>query len=121
LFNAEYRYPIWETLDISFFYDTGRVFPTWSDLSFADFIAGIQFLPTTIMMVHLCPSGSEGASYAMFTTVNNSAGNLAGAMSTLLLGVLLLWLFDLYKHLLLKLAPVQTFIDIPVLQPNITR
>jgi MFS family permease len=57
------------------------------DDAFADFIAGIQFLPTTIMMVHLCPSGSEGASYAMFTTVNNSAGNLAGAMSTLLLGV----------------------------------
>ncbi|KAL3808953.1 hypothetical protein ACHAXA_011348 [Cyclostephanos tholiformis] len=57
------------------------------DDAFADFIAGIQFLPTTIMMVHLCPSGSEGASYAMFTTVNNSAGNLAGAVSTLLLGV----------------------------------
>ena len=53
----------------------------------ADFIAGIQFLPTTIMMVHLCPSGSEGASYAMFTTVNSSAGNLAGAVGMLLLGV----------------------------------
>jgi hypothetical protein len=57
------------------------------DDAMADFIAGIQFLPTTIMMVHLCPSGSEGASYAMFTTVNNSAGNLAGAVGTLLLGV----------------------------------
>jgi hypothetical protein len=56
------------------------------DDAMADFIAGIQFLPTTIMMVHLCPTGSEGASYAMFTTVNNSAGNLAGAFSTLLLG-----------------------------------
>ena len=30
-----------------------------------EFIGGIQFLPTTIMMVHLCPFGSEGASYAM--------------------------------------------------------
>lgn len=57
------------------------------DDAFADFIAGIQFLPTTIMMVHLCPVGSEGASYAMFTTVSNSAGNLAGAFSTLLLSV----------------------------------
>jgi hypothetical protein len=57
------------------------------DDAFADFIAGIQFLPTTIMMVHLCPAGSEGASYAMFTTVSNSAGNLAGAFSTLLLSV----------------------------------
>lgn len=29
------------------------------DDAFAEFIQGIQFLPTTIMMVHLCPSGSE--------------------------------------------------------------
>lgn len=57
------------------------------DDAFADFIGGIQFLPTTIMMVNLCPSGSEGASYAMFTTVHNSASTLAGAFSTLLLGV----------------------------------
>jgi hypothetical protein len=93
--------------------------------------AGIQFLPTTIMMVHLCPTGtpglflliadliyrsytfhdfcphyafacasrlhvlclpsnytgSEGASYAMFTTVNNSALNLSSAISTQLLRV----------------------------------
>jgi len=54
---------------------------------FADFISGIQFLPTTIMMVHLCPTGSEGASYAMFTTVHNAAGTLSGAISTLLLGI----------------------------------
>eukprot|EP00581_Thalassiosira_minuscula_P031219 CAMPEP_0183785900 /NCGR_PEP_ID=MMETSP0739-20130205/66743_1 /TAXON_ID=385413 /ORGANISM="Thalassiosira miniscula, Strain CCMP1093" /LENGTH=616 /DNA_ID=CAMNT_0026029921 /DNA_START=241 /DNA_END=2091 /DNA_ORIENTATION=+ len=53
------------------------------DDAFADFIGGIQFLPTTIMMVHLCPSGSEGASYAMFTTVNNSAYTLATAFSTI--------------------------------------
>ena len=57
------------------------------DDAFADFISGIQFLPTTIMMVHLCPAGSEGASYAMFTTVSNSAYNLASAFSTLLLGI----------------------------------
>jgi hypothetical protein len=57
------------------------------DDAFAEFIGGIQFLPTTIMMVHLCPSGSEGASYAMFTTVNNSALNLSAAISTTLLGI----------------------------------
>jgi hypothetical protein len=57
------------------------------DDAFSEFIQGIQFLPTTIMMVHLCPEGSEGASYAMFTTVNNSALNLSAAFSTLLLGV----------------------------------
>lgn len=49
---------------------------------FADFISGIQFLPTTIMMVNLCPIGSEGASYAMFTTISNSAASLASAIST---------------------------------------
>jgi len=54
---------------------------------FSDFIGGIQFLPTTIMMVHLCPDGSEGASYAMFTTVHNAAGTLSDAISTLLLGI----------------------------------
>lgn len=57
------------------------------DDAFSDFIGGIQFLPTTIMMVHLCPAGSEGASYAMFTTMSNSAYSLASAFSTLLLGV----------------------------------
>ena len=37
--------------------------------------------------VHLCPDGSEGASYAMFTTVNNSALNLSAAISTQLLRI----------------------------------
>eukprot|EP00934_Nitzschia_sp_Nitz4_P007866 Nitzschia sp. Nitz4//scaffold39_size137210//100059//103271//NITZ4_003214-RA/size137210-augustus-gene-0.194-mRNA-1//-1//CDS//3329550428//7856//frame0 len=58
------------------------------DDAFAEFIMGIQFLPTTIMMVHLCPSGSEGASYAMFTTVNNSAINVSAALAT---GLLQIW------------------------------
>mmetsp|Transcript_6237 Transcript_6237/g.15683 ORF Transcript_6237/g.15683 Transcript_6237/m.15683 type:complete len:615 (-) Transcript_6237:61-1905(-) len=57
------------------------------DDAFAEFIQGIQFLPTTIMMVHLCPAGSEGASYAMFTTVNNSAGTVSVALSTMMLGI----------------------------------
>lgn len=57
------------------------------DDAFMEFISGVQFLPTTIMMVHLCPTGSEGASYAMFTTVNNSALNLSSAISTMLLRI----------------------------------
>jgi hypothetical protein len=64
--------------------------PFWfalGDDAFAEFIQGIQFLPTTIMMVHLCPAGSEGASYAMFTTVNNSANQMSVAVSTSLLGI----------------------------------
>ena len=60
---------------------------TLGDDAFAEFVMGIQFLPTTIMMVHLCPVGSEGASYAMFTTVNNSALTLSSAISTQLLKI----------------------------------
>ena len=64
--------------------------PFWFALGddvFLDFVEGIQFLPTTILMVHLCPVGSEGASYAMFTTVHNAALNLSSSISTLLLGI----------------------------------
>jgi len=57
------------------------------DEAVLDFISGVQFLPTTIMMVHLCPKGSEGVSYAMFTTMNNVALTLSSNMSTLLLGI----------------------------------
>jgi BT1 family len=60
---------------------------TLGDEAFSEFIVGIQYLPTTIMMVHLCPAGSEGASYAMFTTVHNGAQTLASAISTLLLQI----------------------------------
>ncbi len=49
------------------------------------------------MMVHLCPAGSEGASYAMFTTVNNCASGLASIISTLMLGV-----WDVRKETMLE-------------------
>ncbi|KAL7567442.1 hypothetical protein ACA910_021401 [Epithemia clementina (nom. ined.)] len=57
------------------------------DDAFAEFLNGVQFLPTVIMMVSLCPPGSEGASYAMFTTVMNSALMISPAISSLLLGI----------------------------------
>lgn len=38
-------------------------------------------------MVHLCPDGSEGASYAMYTTVSNAAMLMQPAISTMLLGI----------------------------------
>ncbi|KAL7577630.1 hypothetical protein ACA910_015149 [Epithemia clementina (nom. ined.)] len=57
------------------------------DDAFAEFVVGIQFLPATIMMVHLCPEGSEGASYAMFTTMSNCAGAVSTAFSTFLLKI----------------------------------
>ena len=64
------------------------------DLAFAlgdeammEFVSGVQFLPLTIMMVHLCPEGSEGVSYAMFTTMNNVALILNSIFSTNLLSI----------------------------------
>jgi len=57
------------------------------DEALSEFVLGIQFLPTTIMMVNLCPDGSEGASYAMFTTVSNSANTVHRALSTMMLGI----------------------------------
>jgi hypothetical protein len=40
-----------------------------------------------MMMVTLCPPGSEGASYAMFTTAWNSALLLAPSISSVLLSI----------------------------------
>eukprot|EP00551_Chaetoceros_affinis_P008116 CAMPEP_0203683548 /NCGR_PEP_ID=MMETSP0090-20130426/47576_1 /ASSEMBLY_ACC=CAM_ASM_001088 /TAXON_ID=426623 /ORGANISM="Chaetoceros affinis, Strain CCMP159" /LENGTH=535 /DNA_ID=CAMNT_0050552697 /DNA_START=64 /DNA_END=1671 /DNA_ORIENTATION=- len=41
------------------------VFALGDDI-FADFLGGIQFLPTTIMMVHLCPAGSiQGITFGL--------------------------------------------------------
>jgi hypothetical protein len=65
--------------------------------------------PTTIMMVHLTPAGSEGASYAMFTTVNNSALTLSSALSTMLLGI-----WDVDKETL-KLGQLQGMINLTYL------
>jgi hypothetical protein len=57
------------------------------DEGMMEFVTGVQFLPLTIMMVHLCPTGSEGVSYAMFTTMNNVALILSSNLSTNLLGI----------------------------------
>jgi hypothetical protein len=61
------------------------------------------------MMVHLTPAGSEGASYAMFTTVNNSALTLSSALSTMLLGI-----WDVDKKTL-KLGKLQGMINLTYL------
>jgi MFS family permease len=65
--------------------------PFWfalGDDALAEFVWGMQILPICIMLVELCPVGSEGASYAMFTTTWNSAMMLAPAISSsILLGI----------------------------------
>ena len=43
--------------------------------------------PKVMIFVALCPEGSEGASYAMFTTANNCAENMIPAISTMLLPI----------------------------------
>jgi BT1 family len=68
------------------------------DDALADFIIGVQVLPVAIMMVGLCPTGSEGASYAMFTTCWNSAMMLASAMGS----SWLLELWDVSKETMAK-------------------
>lgn len=50
----------------------------------ANYVTGVQWLPVCIMYIQLCPAGSEGASYALLTTY----GNVAGAVSSALAGVL---------------------------------
>lgn len=57
------------------------------DDAMAEFISGVQFLPTAILMVALTPAGSEGAAYAMYTTVWNSAMMIAPAVSSVLLEI----------------------------------
>ena len=57
------------------------------DDAFAEFLNGIQFLPAVVMMVSLCPTGSEGVSYAMFTTVMHSSHQISNAISSLLLAI----------------------------------
>ena len=39
------------------------------------------------MMGQLCPKGTEGTSYALFTSINNSAIMLSSSISTSLLGL----------------------------------
>lgn len=57
------------------------------DEAMTELVYGIQYLPTMIMMAHLCPVGSEGTSFALFTSVNNSALMLSQTISTLLLPI----------------------------------
>uniref|UniRef100_A0A7S1TWA3 Major facilitator superfamily (MFS) profile domain-containing protein n=1 Tax=Phaeomonas parva TaxID=124430 RepID=A0A7S1TWA3_9STRA len=44
------------------------------------YINGIQFLPVCIMYMKLCPGGSEGATYAMLTTLGNIALCVASSL-----------------------------------------
>ena len=60
-------------------------------------------------MVHLCPKGSEGVSYAMFTTMNNVSLNLSANLSTTLLGI-----WDVSKEALEK-GKISGFVKLTIL------
>jgi len=53
---------------------------SFGDNLFAAFVNGVQFLPTVIMMLALCPDQQEGATFAMFTTFSNIAGVIGGVI-----------------------------------------
>lgn len=57
------------------------------DTAVWSFILYIQFLPMCIMYSGMCPDGSEGASYAMLTTLSNMGGTVATDISSLLVGI----------------------------------
>lgn len=52
------------------------------DSAIWSFVLYIQFLPMCIMYIAMCPDGSEGATYAMLTTLSNMAGTVAYDIST---------------------------------------
>ena len=45
------------------------------------FVQSIQFLPACRMFLGMCPSGAEGASYAMLTTLSNLAGTVSYSLA----------------------------------------
>ena len=51
------------------------------------FLAGIQFLPSCVMYMQLCPKGSEGATYSMLTTFGNIALAVAGTIGNLMVNI----------------------------------
>lgn len=57
IFNVEYRYPVWDIIDGTIFFDTGRVFDDPSDFSFNNFKysvgGGIQFVTKNFLLFRI--------------------------------------------------------------------
>jgi MFS family permease len=47
------------------------------DTAIAQLIGGVQFMPSCIIFVMLCPEGCEGVTYALLTTISNLSGSVA--------------------------------------------
>jgi len=50
-------------------------------------LATMTFVPSILMFVAICPEGSEGATYAMLTTISNIGTTLSSDIGTLLLRI----------------------------------
>lgn len=66
VFNAEYRYPVWDMIDGTLFVDTGRVFDDFADFGFKNFKAsaggGIHIVTHGAMRFRIQAAyGNEGA------------------------------------------------------------
>jgi len=57
------------------------------DNTFASFVMALQYMPTCIMFVVLCPEGSEGTTYALLTTISNLAGTVASDFGSWMTGI----------------------------------
>lgn len=65
IFNAEYRYPVWDLIDGSIFFDTGRVFDDPDDFAFKNFKysigGGIRIVTRNFLLLRIQAAyGGEG-------------------------------------------------------------
>lgn len=89
LFNASWRYIYILTTALGVFFSILQLLLVYQinveigipdvvfalgDNTIASFVAALQYMPTCIMYVILCPEGSEGTTYALLTTISNLAG-----------------------------------------------
>ncbi|OQR98605.1 folate-Biopterin Transporter (FBT) family [Achlya hypogyna] len=64
--------------------------PYWfalGDTAVQKFAVGLQYLPSAIMFVRVCPEGQEAVAFALLTGFANMSGGFASTISNALLGI----------------------------------
>ncbi|EQC35826.1 hypothetical protein SDRG_06580 [Saprolegnia diclina VS20] len=64
--------------------------PYWfalGDTAVQKFAVGLQYLPSAIMFVRVCPEGQEAVAFALLTGFSNMSGGFASTISNALLGL----------------------------------
>jgi hypothetical protein len=72
--------------------------PYWfalGDSAIQKFAVGLQYLPSAIMFVRVCPDGQEAVAFSLLTGFTNLSGGFASTMSNALLGLWPVQLEDL--------------------------